>query len=60
MTINEKTMLDALYSILNVEGAALLSYSPGQPYHGLDCRYHFDKVRSAIAVVDPQFAHAND
>ena len=40
-------MLDALYSILNIEGTAILGAKHGD-LCGLDVTYHFDKVRDAI------------
>jgi hypothetical protein len=40
-------LIDALYSILNIEGAAMLGGRAGA-YRGLDVPWHFDKVRAAI------------
>lgn len=40
-------MLDALYAALNVEGPAMVG---GRTTHKeLDVRWHFDKIRAAIA-----------
>ena len=41
-------MLDALYSVLNIEGSAKAGASKG-----LDVGFHFDKVRKAIKRADP-------
>ena len=41
-------MLDALYSVLNIEGAAKAG-----AFKGLDVGFHFDKVRKAIKRADP-------
>lgn len=45
-------MLDALYSILNVEHAALLG-SQFPAAKGINIKYHFNKVRKAIKKADP-------
>ena len=44
-------LLDALYSILNVEGAARIGSESGA-LKGLDWKYHFDKVRNAITKAE--------
>jgi len=46
-------MLSALYSILNIEGAAEIG-AQEQVYKDLDCAWHFNKVRRAINLVDPE------
>jgi hypothetical protein len=54
MEINKDTVeyaLDALYSVLNVEGAAKAG-STFSAYRGLDIHIHFIKIRSAIAVLE--------
>ena len=42
-------LLEALYCILNIEGAAIAGAINCKAYHGLDVGYHFDKVRAAVA-----------
>ena len=40
-------LLDALYSALNIETAAILG-AQCESLQGLDIKYHFDKIRAAI------------
>lgn len=40
-------LLNALITLLNVEGAAMLG-SQEKALEGLDVKYHFDKARAAI------------
>ena len=40
-------LIEALLSVLNVEGAARIGAESGA-LSGLDTRYHFDKVRQAL------------
>ena len=46
-------LLEALQAILNVEGAAIAGSRLGA-WQGLDAKYHFDKVRAAIAKAEGQ------
>lgn len=48
-------MLDALYSILNMEGGAKAAARVFTAYQGLDCS-EFDKVRRAIRLAE-DFGH---
>ena len=54
MTENERLMLDALYTILNVETSAKWGAEDNSALYGLDVSWHFAKVRAAIAAVDPR------
>lgn len=47
----EAGMLEALYSILNLEGAARLG-GKSPAYEGLDVAWHFDKVKAAIKAYE--------
>jgi hypothetical protein len=49
VTAQRDALLEACYSVLNVEGAALAGVTHLAAYEGLDVKYHFDKVRAAIA-----------
>ena len=40
-------LLEALYSALNIEGAAMEG-GRAKAYNGLDIQWHFDKIRAAI------------
>ena len=42
-------MLEACYSILNVEGLASAAERSVPAFKGVDVKYHFDKIRTAIA-----------
>jgi len=42
--------INALYTVLNVEGAAHLG-AEAQVMEGLDVPYHFEKVRAAIKTL---------
>ena len=44
-------LIDALMSLLNVEGAARIG-AQSSAFSGLDVAYHFDKARAAIAKCD--------
>lgn len=44
-------LVDALYSALNVEGAAIAG-AQTPAFQGLDVVYHFDKIRDAIAEAE--------
>jgi hypothetical protein len=48
--INE--MVDALASILNVEGAAMAGAHLVTVWKGLDVPQHFDKVRAALKLAE--------
>jgi hypothetical protein len=48
-----EVMLQALYSILNIEGAAEVGGQFGA-FKGLEVTETFDKVRRAINLVDPE------
>ena len=45
-------LLKAAYSILNLEGAAVAAVVGYKAHHGIDVKYHFDKVRAAIAKAE--------
>lgn len=45
-------LLEALYSILNIEGPAIKEMKYGKAFTGLDVEYHFEKVRAAIAKAE--------
>lgn len=47
-----KIMLEALYQILNIEGCAM-----DGAYPQMDVKHHFDVVRRAISLVDPEGKH---
>ena len=48
METEREQLLSALYSALNLEGAAYAGET-FPAFKGLDLKYHFDKIRAAIA-----------
>lgn len=54
MTESERVLTSALFTILNVEGAATHG-----PIEGLDVAYHFSKVREALRHIQSQYPHAD-
>ena len=43
------SLVDALISMLNVEGAAMAGRNAAQAWKGLDVKWHFNKARAVLA-----------
>ena len=48
-----QTAVNALYGILNIEGATKVGAEAGA-FTGLDLPYHFDRVREAISALEAE------
>ena len=49
--MTDNVLMDALYAALNMEGPATAATQHLGAYKDLDAKWHFDKIREAIASV---------